>query len=165
MTWGCPPTRKCGIGTLLVGREKRLVDELRGIMAKDKKIEAGVDGLGKDNGVASLAAIENDLLGSGKDFIQTAIDRVRHIRMMIEAMVDKIGFADIDGEVAWRSLESRSQHGGQFGDWVMAFRKGVINFRLRDARFQRGLVGKPPFRNGRAKYHRNGDRDKKNPTT
>ena len=56
-------------------------------MAKDKKIEAGVDGLGKDNGIASLAAIENDLLGSGKDFIQTAIDRVRHIRVMIEAMI------------------------------------------------------------------------------
>lgn len=136
MTWGCPPTRKCGIGTLLVGREKRLVDELRGIMAKDKKIEAGVDGLGKDNGIASLAAIENDLLGSGKDFIQSTIDRIRHIRVMVEAMIDKIGFADIDGEVAWRSLESGSQHGGQFGDRMMAFRKGVINLRLRDPRFQ-----------------------------
>ncbi len=134
-------------------------------MAKDKKIEAGVDGLGKDNGIASLAAIENDLLGSGKDFIQTAIDRIRHIRVMVEAMIDKIGFADIDGEVAWRSLESGSQHGGQFGDRMMAFRKGVINLRLRDPRFQRGLVCKPLFRDGRATHHRKGQRNKKEPTT
>ena len=134
-------------------------------MAKDKKIEAGVDGLGKDNGIASLAAIENDLLGSGKDFIQTAIDRVRHIRVMIEAMIDEIGLADKDGKIGGPCLESGSQHGGQFGDWVMAFRKGVINFRLRDARFQRGLVGKPPFRDGRTDRHRKGQRDKKEPTT
>ena len=134
-------------------------------MAKDKKIEAGVDGLRKDNGIAPLAAIEDNLLGSGKDLIQTTIDRVRNIRMMVKAMIDKIGFADIDGKIRRRSLESRDQRGGQFTDWMMAFRERVINLRLRDPRFQRGLVGKPLFRDGRANRHHKGQRNKKEPTT
>ena len=133
-------------------------------MAKDKKIEAGVDGLRKNNGIAPLAAIEDNLLGSGKDLIQSTIDRVRHIRMMIEAMVDKIGFADIDGEIGWRSFECRSKRSGQFADWAMARGKRVINLRLRNPRCQRGLVSKPPFRDGRNSRHRKEKRNKKDST-
>ena len=133
-------------------------------MAKDKKIEAGVDGLRKDNGIAPLAAIEDNLLGSGKDLIQPTIDRVRNIRVMVKAMIDKIGFADIDGKIRRRSLESRDQRGGQFTNCMMAFRKRVINLRLRDPRFQRGLVCKPLFRDGRATRHRKEKRNKKDST-
>lgn len=134
-------------------------------MAKDKKIEAGVDGLRKDNGIAPLAAIKDNLLRSGKDFIQSTIDRIRNIRMMVKAMIDKIGFADIDGEIGWRSFECRSKRSGQFADWAMARGKRVINLRLRNPRCQRGLVSKPPFRDGRATHHRKGQRNKKEPTT
>ena len=134
-------------------------------MAKDKKIEAGVDSLGKDNGITSLAAVEDNLFRCGKYLIQSTIDRIRHIRVMVEAMIDKIGFADIDGEIGWRSFECRSKRSGQFADWAMARGKRVINLRLRNPRCQRGLVSKPPFRNGRPNRHRKGQRDKKNPTT
>lgn len=134
-------------------------------MAKDKKIEAGVDGLRKDNGIAPLAAIKDNLLRSGKDFIQSTIDRIRNIRMMVKAMIDKIGFADIDGEIGWRSFECRSKRSGQFADWAMARGKRVINLRLRNPRCQRGLVSKPPFRDGRNSRHRKGKHNKKEYTT
>lgn len=133
-------------------------------MAKDKKVEAGIDGLRKDNGITSITPVEDNLLWGGKDFIQPTIDRVRHIRMVIEAMVDKIGFADIDGEIGWRSFECRSKRSGQFADWAMARGKRVINLRLRNPRCQRGLVSKPPFRDGRNSRHRKEKRNKKDST-
>lgn len=133
-------------------------------MAKDKKIEAGIDGLRKDNGITSITPVEDNLLWGGKDLIQPTIDRVRNIRVMVKAMIDKIGFADIDGKIRRRSLESRDQRGGQFTDWAMARGKRVINLRLRNPRCQRGLVSKPPFRDGRNSRHRKEKRNKKDST-
>lgn len=82
-----------------VGGENGLVDNLtlRGrIVAECEDVQRSIQRFRENKAIFSIAMIENDLFWSLEEILESPIHGVGHFWMMIDAMIHKIRFTDID---------------------------------------------------------------------
>ncbi len=150
----CGVAGEAGVEFFADGEEGFVGEGAIGITADDEGVGFAVEGFGKDETIAIVAAVNNDFVGGIKDGLDLAVDVVGHIGVVVDAVVDKIGFADVDlrgGGHPCKGSEITLREGRNFNGAARIRRKefvtrGELGGVRRGKEF--GLVGEPRFRDG-----------------